>query len=301
MDADHPAPGAGLAGETPGPDVRVDRLTGARVVVTDQRQGRPNLPVDGCPFCVGGVESPEPYDVRWFPNRWPALPGRSEVVLYSPRHDAALWELGADGIARVAALWADRTEALGRRDDVAYVLPFENRGQEVGATIDHPHGQIYGFGEVPVAAAHELASRGCSLCEPVAPELVVAEARHASVQWRAWVPAAATWPFELRIAPVQHVPDLPAARAALRGLGEVLGSALARLDRLFASPMPYMLWVHQRPTDGGDWPSAHLHLHIAPLLRAPGTARYVAAGELGSGVFFNPVVPEEAAARLRSI
>jgi UDPglucose--hexose-1-phosphate uridylyltransferase len=76
---------------------------------------------------------------------------------------------------------------------------------------------------------------------------------------------------------------------------------LARVDQLFESPMPYMLWVHQKPTDGAAWPRAHVHVHIAPLLRAPGTPRFVAAGELGSGVFFNPVVPEAAAEDLRSM
>ena len=76
--------------------------------------------------------------------------------------------------------------------------------------------------------------------------------------------------------------------------------ALGRLDRLFDAPMPYMLWFHQRPTDGGRWPTAHLHVHVAPLYRSPGTQRYVAAGELGSGMFFNPVDPVDAAAALRA-
>jgi UDPglucose--hexose-1-phosphate uridylyltransferase len=119
--------------------------------------------------------------------------------------------------------------------------------------------------------------------------------------WRAEVPFAPAWPFELRVFPSAHVPDLPAVDD--RGVGElaaVLVDALARLDQLFEAPMPYMLWWHQRPTDGGPWPGAHVHAHVAPLLRGPGTPRFVAAGELGSGVLFDPVVPEEAAARLRA-
>ena len=97
----------------------------------------------------------------------------------------------------------------------------------------------------------------------------------------------------------EHVPDLPSARVGARDLASVLVDALARLDQVFAAPAPYMLWFHQRPTDGGAWPAAHLHAHVAPLWRAPGVVRYLAAGELGSGMLFNPVVPEEAAARLR--
>jgi UDPglucose--hexose-1-phosphate uridylyltransferase len=114
------------------------------------------------------------------------------------------------------------------------------------------------------------------------------------------VPDAASWPFELLVAPAAHVADLPSLDGPGRdGLAAVLVDALARLDRLFGAPMPYMLWFHQRPTDGRDWPAAHVHAHVAPLFRAPGTPRFVAAGELGSGVHFNPVEPEAAAAALR--
>lgn len=278
------------------PDHRVDPLTGAEVVITGHRQSRPNLPSNGCPFCVGGLEAPDPYEVRFFANRWPALPERCEVVLYSPLHDVAMWELGREGIARVAEVWASRTEALGARPDVSYVLPFENRGAEVGATISHPHGQIYGFGEIPAAARRELSADHCALCRPPDPAFAVVEAEN----WRCWVPAAATWPYELRLTTTEHLGDLPSSRHTFAGLGHVLGEGLRRLDALFGAPMPYMLWVHQRPTDGNVWPQAHVHIHVAPLLRGPGVARYVAAGELGSGVYFNPVVPEEAAATLRS-
>ena len=274
-----------------------DDLTGADVVIVGSRQRRPNLPSSGCPFCPGGAEAPEPYDVRWFVNRWPAMPdGRCEVVLYTPDHDADLWSLGVDGVRRVVDLWADRTSALGGRDDVAYVLVFENRGPEVGATIAHPHGQIYAFDTVPPAARVELDGPECALCASDRGHVVVEDD-----DWRAAVPAAATWPYELRLSPRSHVPDLPSLDPASRGsLAAVLVSSLHRLDRLFEARMPYMLWVHQRPTDGGAWSTAHLHVHVAPLLRAAGTPRYVAAGELGSGVFFNPVRPEDAAEALRS-
>jgi UDPglucose--hexose-1-phosphate uridylyltransferase len=282
-------------------DLRTDPISGTSSVITGSRQARPNLPATGCPFCVGGLEAPDPYDVRWFTNRWPAIPdGRAEVILYTPDHDASFWSLGVDGAAAVVALWSQRTDELGRRDDVAYVLPFENRGPEVGATIAHPHGQLYAFPDVPDAARRELdhgGDGGCPLCHLEAPgERLV----HEGAGWVTEVPVAAQWPFELLLRPTDHVVDLPAAGpAGHRGLGAALVDGLARLDRLFDAPMPYMLWVHQRPTDGGSWPAAHLHVHVAPLLRSAGTPRFVAAGELGSGMYFNPVAPEDAAARLR--
>ena len=140
-------------------ELRVDPYTGTAVHVVEARQDRPDLPSTGCPFCVGGLEAPEPYDVFWFPNRWPAMGGdRCEVVLYTSQHDATFWSLGVDGIRKVIDLWADRTTALGARDDVDFVLVFENRGPEVGATIAHPHGQIYAYDHVPDRPSRRLAA-----------------------------------------------------------------------------------------------------------------------------------------------
>ena len=277
------------------PDWEVDKLTGAPVLVVQLRQDRPNQPADDCPFCPGGLEAPDPYDVHWFPNRWPVLPDdRCEVVLYSPDHDASLAALGVEGAARVVELWAERTAALGARADVAYVLVFENRGAEVGSTIDHPHGQIYAFAGVPPAAMPELEGP-CAICMERPGDRLVSE----TDGWRAWVPALPAWPFELLLAPDDHRADLVSVDSV--EMAEILVDALTRLDRVYAEPMPYMLWIHQRPTDGGDWPHAHVHVHIAPSRRAPGIQRFVAAGELGSGVWFNPVAADEAAAQLRAV
>ena len=279
------------------PEVRRDPLSGDTVVVSGGRQARPDNP-DDCPFCPGGREAPEPYDVRWFVNRWPPLPDdRAEVLLFAPEHGGTLAGLGPAGVRRVVDLWADRTAAHTARDGVAYVLLFENRGASVGATIDHPHGQLYAFDQVPDAPMRELAHEVCVVCGLDHGDRLVT----AAGDWTAAVPIAPRWPYELLLAPRAHVPDLPACTDAVRNdLAALLVDALGRLDRLFDEPMPYMLWVHQRPVDGGDWPAAHLHVHVAPLHRLPGTARFVAAGELGSGVWFDPVVPEDAAAALRA-
>jgi UDPglucose--hexose-1-phosphate uridylyltransferase len=281
---------------------RIDPLTGERAWIVASRQGRPNLPSSGCPFCVGGREAPEAYDVRSFPNRWPPFPDdRAEIVLYTPLHDASFADLSAMQARRVVDLWADRSAALGARADVAYVLVFENRGPAVGATIAHPHGQIYAFDVVPPRAATELdVGDPAAGLGPDAPgdRLVTTS----SGGWRAWVPWAATWPYELVLAPDRAVPDLPSLSGPGRdGLATLLVDVVGRLDRLFDEPMPFMLWFHQRPFDDGDWPAAWLHAHVAPILRSPGTPRFVAAGELGSGVWFNPIDPADAAERLREV
>ncbi|HTW06482.1 MAG TPA: hypothetical protein VME46_03175, partial [Acidimicrobiales bacterium] len=160
--------------------------------------------------------------------------------------------------------------------------------------------------DVPPVPLHELEGESCAICEELAGK-GAAGASHGrrvvadGVGWQAWSVWAPSYPFELLIAPTEHLADLAAARPVHRGLAEVLPACLASLDALFSSPMPYMLWCHQRPTDGKSWPTAHLHFHVAPTRRDEGVARYVASGELGSGVMFNPVDPEEAAARLRSL
>jgi UDPglucose--hexose-1-phosphate uridylyltransferase len=275
-------------------ELRTDEHSGLRTFVVDSRQDRPNLPATGCPFCPGGLEAPDDYETRWFTNRWPAMPGeRCEVILYTPQHDATFWSLGTGGARRVVDLWSDRTASLGARPDVEYVLVFENRGAEVGATIAHPHGQIYAFGFVPDLPLQELL-RGGGLGEPG--DRLVATAPG----WRAWVPEAPVFPYAVRLAPTEQVPDLPSLDDTGRdGLARLLVDVLVRFDRLFAAETPYMLWIHQRPFDDGDWPGARLHVEIVTPWRAPRVLRYVAAGELGSGVYFNPVDPEAAAQALR--
>jgi UDPglucose--hexose-1-phosphate uridylyltransferase len=276
------------------PRARVDVHTGALTYVVESRQVRPNLPSTLCPFCPGGREAPEHYDVRWFPNRWPAMPGeRCEVVLYTPQHEATFWSLGREGARRVVDLWAERSAALGARQDIDYVLVFENRGAEVGATIAHPHGQIYAFDHVPARPRREL-QRGERFSEPG--DRLVSTAPG----WAAWVPDAPIFPYELVLVPDEPVPDLPSLDHDGRdGFAALLVDVLERLDRLFDAQTPYMLWIHQRPFDGASWPDARLHVQIVSPWRAKGVPRFVAAGELGSGCFFNPVAPEEAAAALR--
>jgi UDPglucose--hexose-1-phosphate uridylyltransferase len=286
-------------------ELRWDALEGAWVGIAGSRQGRPNRPSADCPFCVGGREAPEPYVVKAFPNRWPMFgpgdpialdgvrqPGRgaSEVVLYSPEHDASLASLGVAGVRKVVDLWADRTEALLARPEIEYVLVFENRGAYAGATIPHPHGQIYAFPFVPPVPAREAevaARHGCALCAEQPGDRLVHEGPHC----RAYVPFASAWPYGVLVAPRRHAPSLADLDDAERdGLAMALVDVLGRYDRLFGRPFPYLLWVH---------PGRHLHVHLATPWRGSGTIRYVAAGELGSGTLTNPVVPEEAAAALR--
>lgn len=277
---------------------RIDPLNGAPAWMVPARQDRPNLPVETCPFCVGGLEAPQNYEVHAFPNRWPPFDdGRAEIVLYTSEHDASFADLSPQQARKVIDLWAERSLELGARPDVDYVLVFENRGPEVGATIAHPHGQIYAFDIVPPVVVAEYSAVDETAFIPPTEDLVVAE--HGD--WSAWVPPAASWPYELLLAPRADTPDLPSLSASERDdLAQLLVDVIGRLDALFDAPMPLMMWFHQRPFDNIDRPSVRVHAHIAPLLRSAGVQRFVAAGELGSGVWFNPIEPVTAAAQLRT-
>lgn len=281
------------------PDLRIDPLTGAHVIVTPWRQHRPHLPEGQCPFCPGGLEAPGPYEVMHIPNRWPGLQGgRAEVVLHSPEHGSSFQSMGSEKAVRVVEIWSARTAALGARDDVDYVFIFENRGRLVGATIDHPHSQILAFSLIPPIPSAELAQPACDLCSDLDDDLLVN--RHA--EWLAMVPWAPSWPYETLIFPRDHIADLPSAGPVLRaGLGSILVECMIRLESLLGGGTPYMLWVHQRPADGNDWPNAHLHLHLAPLMRDPGAVRHLSSAELGAGILFNSVDPSQAAAKLRKL
>lgn len=286
----------------------IDPLTGAPVLQVGHRQRRPEVPdAAGCPFCPGGLEAPEDYDVRVFPNRWPPL-RHSEVVLYSPDHEGSLATIGVEAVRRVVDTWAQRSAAM-TDDGAAYVLVFENRGPEAGATIAHPHGQIYGFDFVPPVPAREAeiaATRGCPVCaerDALADraELVVASSRG----WTAWTPASSAHPYELRLAPDAHLVDLAGLDSDARdGFAAALVDTVGRYDTVFgprggadaatsgpAQRFPYHMWIH---------PGVHLHVHFAPPLRAPGLRRFVASADFGSGVLANPVPPAEAAEVLRA-
>ena len=179
----------------------------------------------------------------------------------------------AEQVREVLDAWAERTEALGARHDVGYVLIVQDG--------DGPS-EIHAYAALPPAPARELAVHPCPLCYELAGDRLVAEA----TGWRAWVPAAAISPNAVTIAPIGHRSGLPALTAWERdGLATLLADVLGRLDG------PRQLWVHQRPTDGGEWPNCHVHVEIVAVAAG--------AAQLASGVYVNPVPPPEAAARLR--
>ena len=275
---------------------RLDPHSGARVHIVAVRQNRPNLPSSECPFCVGGLESPEPYDVKSFANRWPALEtGACEVVLYSSQHDATFASLGSSGIRNVIDLWAERTTQLQQQNDVDYVLIFENRGAEVGATISHPHGQIYAFDHVPRRQHSILQSQWKPDLQPA--DRLVVNGDH----FVAYAQYAAIHPVSLVVAPHQQVSLLSQLGDELRDeLASILHKTFVALDQLFDAPLPYMMWITQASAKT-QYENAWLNIEIVSPWRAKGVQRYIAAAEISTEEYFNPVDPADIAQRLRNL
>ena len=307
---------------------RLDLFTGAWVGIAPARNSRP-LDSDaevavGCPFCPGGVEVPFPYEAAVFDNRFPSfrpappLPpaldgptgpalGRCEVVLYTHRHEASFGGLSPTELCRVLAVWTDRARELWSDPAHAYVCVFENRGAEVGATIAHPHGQVYALDHGPPfvaakASAHRRyreSSGACLSCratlEDGRSERLVSE----NGSFVAAVPFAARWPFEVAVRAKRHglgrLADLEAVEQ--RDLAVSLRDVVRRYDALFDFPLPYMMVAQEAPVGEADW---HLAFELYPLHRAPGVTKIRASVETGLGLFLNDVAPEDAALRLRA-
>ena len=200
-------------------------------------------------------------------------------------------------------VWRQRYEELGARDDIAYVLIFENRGVEVGTTLHHPHGQIYGFPFVPPVAGLELAADarlgGCAMCTLLGRELEAGDrVVHSGDAVVAYVPFAARWPYETHVALREHRASLAECTPAeLAALASTLQALTRGYDRLFARPFPYVMVLHQAPTDGRR--AGHLHVEFYPPLRTATKLKYLAGSEQGAGTFLMDVMPEDSARALR--
>ena len=316
----------GLPPVEPVCEVRRDPLTGDRVTITAHRNSRTFLPpADECPLCPGGPASevPDPsYDVAVFENRFPSYAmrtpsvppsvdgvervrgaGRCEVVCFTDDHAASMAELPVSRVRTVVDAWADRTAELSALPEVAQVFVFENRGVEIGVTLHHPHGQIYGYPFVPPRTARMLAQAAASpglFGDVLAAERAGSRVVLAGERWTAYVPAAARWPVEVHLMPHRHVPDLAALDPDERDeLAVLYRDLLGRCDALDDAPLPYVAGWHQAPAgEGRDL--VRLHLELFSVRRAPGKIKYLAGSESGMAAWINDVPPEETAARLRA-
>jgi UDPglucose--hexose-1-phosphate uridylyltransferase len=260
--------------------------------------------------CVGAeapLELPAPPGV--YRNR-PAR-GAARVICYTPRHDASLSELGVAGILELMRVWQEQYRELAARPDVSHVLVFENRGEVVGVSNPHPHCQIYGTNfvfktmEIELEAEREhLAQTGRILfrdiiaAEQADGRRILAENSGAL----AFLPYFARYAYEAIVAPKATRPSIAElTEIELRALAEALEVLLVRFDNLWQMPFPYVMALHQAPTDGGDYSSHHFHIQLHPPLRKPNLLKYLAGPEVGAGGFISDTSPEDKARELLAV
>jgi UDPglucose--hexose-1-phosphate uridylyltransferase len=237
--------------------------------------------------------------------------GMCEVVVFTQDPKQTLGGLPLDHLELIVEVWADRYRELGAISEVQYVMPFENRGVEVGVTLHHPHGQIYAYPFVPPIPARELASQleffarhARGLLEDLI-EKEIQDGRRVLYSTDgaiAFMPVCARYSYEVWVAPrrpAASVADLDAFER--REFARALKTMLMKFDRLWDKPFPYVMVFHQAPTDGRSHPEAHLHVEFYPAYRMRGRLKYLAGSELGAGAFTADTLPEEKAAELRAV
>jgi UDPglucose--hexose-1-phosphate uridylyltransferase len=318
------------------PALRQDPLTGEWISIAAARQNRAFLPpaeLDPlAPSTPGNLtEVPGDYDVAVFENKspsfGPALPagepaydqadldriglgrslpgyGRCEVVCFGPQHTGSWADFSVSRARTVVEAWADRTAALSAVPGVRQVYVFENRGAEIGVTLHHPHGQIYGY---PYVTPHtknlldSIANYGPGLMGDILgfeakSERVLISGEHFTV----FVPFAARWPIEVHMLPHRHVPDFAATTTAERDEIAVLYRRILRgLDRIYGTPTPYIAAWHQAPVQAGR-ADIRLMLQVTSPRRAADKMKFRAGSETGMGAFIGDIEPEAGAARLRA-
>jgi UDPglucose--hexose-1-phosphate uridylyltransferase len=308
---------------------RFDRLTATWIAFSPARNTRPHSsdrPATGpaCPLCPGGPEVPFSYEAAVFDNRYPALlddppsvpagswfrpsAGRCEVVLYTEEHVGSLATLSPEALARVVAVWRDRSRDLWADRRHRFVLVFENRGEAVGATLSHPHGQIYAFDHLPpfVAARVDALADGrrktgeCVACAVVEADASSERLIEADDSWVVAVPFAPRWPYEVHLRARRH--DLrrfgDVSPDEGRSLARLLRRIVVRYDGLFAHELPYMMTVLEGPDGADDW---HLGIEFLPPNRNERLMKVRASVETATGLFITDQLPETSAARLRGI
>jgi len=310
-------------------------LRGEWVTYAAHRQDRTFLPPPEYNPLAVSVDPASPtevppgnWDVAVFDNRFPSLggppaepprhivrtapaTGHCEVVVFDKNPTGSLGALPLPHIELLLQVWGDRTDRLARRGDIAYVLPFENRGAEVGVTLHHPHGQIYAYPVVPPVPARmqdrALAYRA-EHGRGVLQDLIAGERSdrrrmlYDGPHAVAFIPVCARYPYETWVAPIEPVETFGRLHEAQRAdLARALKTVLLKFDGLWGRPFPYLMAWYQAPTDGQPHPEAHLHAEFYPPYRTPERLKYLAGTELAAGFFAMDALPEEKARELQQV
>ncbi|MBU5436691.1 galactose-1-phosphate uridylyltransferase [Tissierella sp. MSJ-40] len=302
-------------------------------MVASHRQNRPEMPKDWCPFCPDSGKVPKDYEVYKYDNDFPALSqqpsepdkvgssfyktkpayGKCEVILYSPKHNASLWELEIEHIRKLVDLWCERYIALSKDENIKYIFIFENRGREVGVSMPHPHGQIYGYSFMPLKIQQELNSskeyflenKECLICRMNKEELdfkerVIIE----NEDFLCYLPFFTDYPYGVFIVSKKHrCRMIEFNEREKNNFAKILKDVAGTLDTLFNREFPYMMAIHQGSVNSSEYENCHdyyhFHVEFYPPFRSDKRIKYNASSETGAWANCNPRSVEETAGELR--
>lgn len=301
------------------------------VMIASHRQNRPQMPKDWCPFCPGSGKVPDNYDVLKYDNDFPALMqnppepdpvgndffrvekayGKCEVILYSPEHTVTLPELSYDHMEKLVELWTQRFVELSKDENIKYVFIFENRGEVVGVTMPHPHGQIYGYPFIPKKIQLELEAcrehfdlhGECLICRLLEEERRFKErVIFENDDFTVVLPFFSEYPYGVYVLSRSHKQNLAQMNDGERAsLAWVIRRTVGMLDALFDMEFPYMMCMHQNPVNSEDCSDYyHFHIEFFPPMRSREKQKFNASSETGAWAHCNPTAPEEKAAELRA-
>lgn len=304
------------------------------VMVASNRQNRPQMPKDWCPFCPGSGKVPDVYDVQKYDNDFPALSkeppvpdnvgsefyktkaayGKCEVILYSPEHTKTLSELPLPHVRKLVDLWCERFTELSKDKKVKYIFEFENRGAEVGVTMSHPHGQIYAYSQMPLKIKTELDScreyykenDECLICKMNKEEIefkkrIIME----NEDFLAYLPFFTDYPYGIFIVSKTHLIKMTDFNESQKeNFADILKKVSGTFDCLFDKKFPYMMCIHQAPVNSKEYGNYddyyHFHVEFYPPLRSKEKIKYYASSEMGAWAACNPTAVEETAIELRT-
>ncbi|QYF93689.1 galactose-1-phosphate uridylyltransferase [Massilia sp. PAMC28688] len=333
--AHEPAPSPSAESIGANPHLRWHPLRGEWVAYAAFRQNRPFLPPPQYNPLAVSTDPANPtelpvgdYEVAVFDNRFPSLAldsheppelavatapaaGKCEVVVFTQDPTASLYSLSVSRIDLLMQVWADRTTRAAATGTIKYVLPFENRGAEVGVTLHHPHGQMYCYPFVP-PVPQKMLDRELAFFRETGTNLLVQMAKteleegsrviYSNEHAVAFVPPCARYPYEVWVMPIRHAPSFAALEEAQRrGLAQAVKAVLLKYEGLWSRPFPYLMAWYQAPTDGQPHPETQLHAEFYPPYRTRERLKYLAGTEIGAGMFAMDVLPEEKAKDLQNV
>lgn len=314
-------------------ELRFNPLLRTWTMVASHRQNRPQMPKNWCPFCPGSGKVPDQYDVFKYDNDFPALSqtppepdnvgsgfyktapayGACEVILYSSEHTKTLYDLSIPHIRKLVDMWVERCKVLSAIPGNKYIMPFENRGEEIGVTMPHPHGQIYAYSWIPQKVQVELDSArayhkehsGCLICKMNDEERDFSERIvYENESFYAYIPFFTDYPYGVFITAKQHRNNLTdLSDMEKTDLAEALKIVTGTFDKIFDRPFPYMMVVHQTPVNSPEYDDVkeayHFHIEFYTPLRSKKLIKYYASSESGAWAAANVASVEKTAAEVR--